>query len=38
VDKLTSDSPSPLMPDARGHYARPEPGRFKNREYGEVQR
>jgi predicted dehydrogenase len=35
VDKLTSDGPSPLMPDARGHYPRPEPGRFKNREYGE---
>src|SRR3954465_9752840 len=35
VDKLTADGPSPLMPDANGHYPKPEPGRFKDREYGE---
>jgi predicted dehydrogenase len=35
TDKLTADSPSPLMPDANGHYPKPEPGQIRNREYGE---
>src|SRR6185295_16563154 len=35
TDKLTADGPSPLMPDDKGRYPRPEPGRFRNREYGE---
>ena len=35
TDKLTADGPSPLMPDANGRYPRPQPGQFKNREYGE---
>ena len=35
TDKLTADGPSPLMPDAKGRYPKPQPGRFKNREYGE---
>jgi predicted dehydrogenase len=32
IDKLTADSPAPLLPDARGMYPQPEPGR-KTREY-----
>ena len=32
VDKLTKDSPSPLMPDDKGMYPQPEPGK-KKREY-----
>lgn len=32
LDKLTADSPAPLLPDAKGMYPRPEPGR-KTREY-----
>lgn len=32
VDKMTADSPAPLMPDALGMYPQPEPGR-KKREY-----
>ena len=32
VDKLTKDSPSPLMPDEKGMYPQPEPGK-KKREY-----
>lgn len=35
TDKLTADGPSPLMPDARGRYPKPQPGQVKNREYGE---
>jgi predicted dehydrogenase len=35
TDKLTADGPSPLMPDANGQYPKPQPGRFKNREYRE---
>jgi predicted dehydrogenase len=35
TDKITSDGPSPLMPDAEGRYPKPEPGRYRNREYGE---
>jgi predicted dehydrogenase len=33
VDKLTTDSPAPLMPDADGKYPVPQPGIVKNREY-----
>ena len=33
VEKLTLDSDSPLMPDADGRYAKPEPGIKKDREY-----
>ncbi len=33
VDKLTMDSPAPLLADADGKYAVPEPGVKKNREY-----
>ncbi len=32
IDKLTADSPAPLLPDANGMYPQPEPGR-KTREY-----
>jgi len=32
IDKITSDSPAPLLPDAKGIYPVPEPGR-KRREY-----
>jgi predicted dehydrogenase len=35
TDKLTADGPSPLMPDAQGRYPKPEPGRYRNREYGD---
>jgi hypothetical protein len=35
TDKLTADTPSPLMPDANGRYPKPEPGQYKNREYVE---
>jgi hypothetical protein len=33
VKELTMDSDSPLMPDANGKYAIPEPGIKKDREY-----
>lgn len=33
VDKLTYEAPSPLMPEANGKYAIPEPGIKKEREY-----
>jgi predicted dehydrogenase len=33
ITELTLDSDSPLMPDAEGRYARPEPGIKKDREY-----
>ena len=33
VDKLTMDSPSPLMPNSSGKYPVPQPGVIKNREY-----
>lgn len=33
VDKLTHDSPSPLMPDASGRYPIPKPGILTNHEY-----
>jgi len=33
VDKLTYDTPSPLMPGADGRYPVPQPGRKGNREY-----
>jgi len=33
VDKLTLDSPAPLMPDATGRYPVPRPGIVKDREY-----
>jgi predicted dehydrogenase len=33
VDKLTMDSPSPLVADSDGKYPVPMPGRLKNREY-----
>jgi predicted dehydrogenase len=32
IDKITMDSPAPLMPDEKGMYPRPEPGK-KKREY-----
>jgi predicted dehydrogenase len=32
IDKLTADSPAPLLPDEKGMYPQPEPGR-KTREY-----
>ena len=32
IDKLTADSPAPLLPDSKGMYPQPEPGR-KTREY-----
>jgi predicted dehydrogenase len=32
IDKITMDSPSPLMPDEKGMYPQPEPGK-KKREY-----
>jgi predicted dehydrogenase len=35
TDKMTKDGPAPLMPDANGHYPKPEPGQYKNHEYGE---
>jgi predicted dehydrogenase len=35
VDKLSADGPSPLMPDTNGRYPKPEPGRFRDREYGD---
>jgi len=34
VEKLGLDSPSPLMPDAKGKYPVPMPGTVKDREYG----
>lgn len=33
LDKLTSNSPAPLQPDANGRYPIPEPGMKKDREY-----
>ena len=33
LDKLTSDSPAPLMPDAKGRYPVPQPGITTKREY-----
>ena len=33
VDKMTFDSPAPVMPDKDGKYPIPEPGIKKNREY-----
>ena len=33
VDKLTMDSPAPLLVDESGHYPWPQPGIVKNREY-----
>ena len=33
VDKLTSDGPAPIMPDADGKYPVPQPGIEKDREY-----
>ena len=33
VDKLTMDSPSPLVADADGKYPVPQPGRVIDREY-----
>ena len=33
LDKLTSDSPAPLQPDASGRYPVPQPGINRNREY-----
>ena len=32
IDKITFDSPAPLMPDEKGMYPQPAPGR-KSREY-----
>jgi len=33
LDKLTADSPAPLIADAKGHYPVPQPGIIKDREY-----
>lgn len=33
VDRLTADSPAPLLADANGLYPQPEPGRKRDREY-----
>jgi predicted dehydrogenase len=33
LDKLTKESPAPLVPDANGRYPQPQPGRFGKREY-----
>jgi len=33
VDKLTMDSPAPLVADANGKYPVPQPGRVVDREY-----
>ena len=33
VDKLTADSPAPLLPDANGRYPVPQPGIVTDREY-----
>jgi len=33
LDKLASDSPAPLQPDASGRYPVPQPGIVRNREY-----
>jgi predicted dehydrogenase len=33
VDKLTYDGPAPLMPNAKGEYPKPQPGKYKDREY-----
>ncbi len=33
LDKLTKDTPSPLMPDASGRYPVPQPGTKRDREY-----
>ncbi len=36
ADKLTMDSPAPLVADAKGRYPIPMPGMVKGREYGET--
>ena len=33
LDKLTKESPAPLVADANGRYPVPQPGIVKNREY-----
>ena len=33
VENFTMDSPAPVIPDANGHYPRPQPGIITNREY-----
>jgi hypothetical protein len=33
LDKLTMDSPAPLLPDANGRYPVPQPGIVTDREY-----
>ena len=33
LDKLTMDSPAPLLPNSEGRYPVPEPGIVKDREY-----
>ena len=33
LDKITADSPAPLIADANGRYPIPEPGRKGKREY-----
>ena len=33
LDKMTQDSPAPLLPDANGRYPVPQPGIIKDREY-----
>ena len=33
VDKMTVDSPAPLLPDANGRYPVPQPGIVTDREY-----
>jgi predicted dehydrogenase len=35
ADKMTEDGPAPLMPDAEGRYPKPQPGQYKNHEYGD---
>lgn len=36
LDKLTWDSPAPLIADAKGRYPIPQPGIIKDREYGPI--
>ena len=33
LDKITADSPAPVMPDKNGRYPVPQPGIVTNREY-----
>ena len=33
IAQLTPDGPAPIIPDATGHYALPEPGKKIDREY-----